>query len=91
MTLRDTKGLIKTTALSLFNERGVGRVSGNTIAEHCGISKGNIHYHFRTKAEIIQALFQDIAAEVTADWLQDEKQPTVKHMADMFERQLEMI
>ena len=91
MALRDTKGLIKAGALKLFNERGVGRVSGNTIAEHCGISKGNMHYHFRTKQEIIQALFQDIVAEIGLDWRQDEDQPTVVHMAEMFERQLEMI
>ena len=91
MPLRDTKGLIKTTALRLFNERGVGHVSGNTIAEHCGISKGNMHYHFRTKADIILALFRDIVAEITVGWRQDERQPTLKHMAEMFERQLEMI
>jgi AcrR family transcriptional regulator len=91
MVLRDTKSLIKSTALRLFNERGVGRVSGNTIAEHCGISKGNMHYHYRTKQEIIQALFQDIVDEMAVSWWQDENQPTVQHMAEMFERQLEMI
>ncbi len=91
MALRDTKGLIKATALRLFNERGAGRVSGNTIADHCGISKGNLHYHFRTKQEIIKALFQDIVAEMAVSWREDENQPTVKHMAEMFERQLEMI
>jgi AcrR family transcriptional regulator len=91
MALRDTKGLIKATALCLFNERGVGRVSGNTIAESCGISKGNMHYHFRTKSEIIRALFQDIIDEMALSWWEDESQPTVRHMAEMFERQLEMI
>ena len=91
MALRDTKGLIKAAALGLFNERGVGRVSANTVAEHCGISKGNLHYHFRTKQEIILALFQDIVAEMAVSWWQDENQPTVIHMAEMFERQLEMI
>ena len=91
MALRDTKGLIKATALKLFNERGAARISGNTIANHCGISKGNMHYHFRTKQEIIQALFKDIVAEMAVSWWEDENQPTVKHMAEMFERQLEMI
>ena len=64
MALRDTKGMIKATALRLFNERGVGSVSANTIAEHCGISKGNMHYHICTKPEIIKALFQDIVDEM---------------------------
>lgn len=91
MASRDTRALIKTKALQLFNKRGVGRVSTNTIAESCGISKGNLHYHFRTKQAIVQALFQDIADEMEQDWGGDEMQPTVSHMAEMFERQLEMI
>ncbi len=91
MVLRDTKGLIKATALRLFNEYSAARVSANTIAEHCGISKGNLHYHYRTKAEIVQALFLDIVAEMADGWWEDESRPTVKHMAEMFERQLELI
>ncbi len=75
MVLRDTKGLIKATALTLFNERGVSHISGNTIAEHCGISKGNMHYHFRTKQDIILALFADIVAEVSGSWREDTDQP----------------
>jgi AcrR family transcriptional regulator len=91
MTLRDTKGLIKTTALALFNEHGSGKISANSIAERCGISKGNLHYHYRTKDEIFEALFDDIVAEMAVSWSQDEDQPTVRHMAEMFERQLELI
>jgi AcrR family transcriptional regulator len=91
MASRDTKALIKTTALKLFNERGAGHISTNTIAENCGISKGNLHYHFRTKQDIVIALFQDISEEMAQDWGGDEMQPTVSHMAEMFERQLEMI
>jgi len=91
MASRDTRSLIKQTALQLFNERGVGHVSTNTVAEHCGISKGNLHYHFRTKQAIVQALFEDIDHEMAQDWGGDEMQPTVRHMAEMFERQLELI
>lgn len=91
MALRDTKGLIKTTALALFNEHGSGKISANVIAEHCGISKGNLHYHYRTKDDLVEALFDDIDGEVAVSWWQDENQPTVRHMAEMFERQLELI
>jgi len=91
MASRDTKGLIKTAALTLFNEHSSGNISANSIAEHCGISKGNLHYHYRTKTEIVEALFDDIVAEMAVSWWHDENQPTVLHMAEMFERQLELI
>lgn len=66
-------------------------MSTNTIAEHCEISKGNLHYHFKNKKEIIQAIYTDIAAEIECSWYGDEKQPTVTHMAEMFVRQLDLI
>ncbi len=60
MTTRETQDKIITTALRLFNESGSLIVSTNRIADSCGISRGNLHYHFRTKEEIIQAIFQHL-------------------------------
>lgn len=60
MTTRETQDKIITTALRLFNESGSRIVSTNRIADSCGISRGNLHYHFRTKEEIIQAIFQHL-------------------------------
>ena len=45
------------TALRLFNKNGTGEVSTNHIAEACGISPGNLYYHFRNKQQIIRELF----------------------------------
>ena len=50
------------TALRLFNKHGTGEVSTNHIAEACGISPGNLYYHFRNKQEIIRELFQRMYA-----------------------------
>ena len=58
MGTRDTQTRIVDAAQLLFNEHGTAAVSTNRIAEYCGISKGNLHYHFRTKQEIIRCLFQ---------------------------------
>ena len=52
-----TRERIIETALSLFNAQGTAPVSTNHIAAACGISPGNLYYHFRNKEEIIRAIF----------------------------------
>ena len=75
----------------LFNEHGTAAVSTNRIAEHCGISKGNLHYHFQNKQEIIRFLFQRMVEEMDAGWYRDHLAATLHHMAAMFVRQLHHI
>jgi AcrR family transcriptional regulator len=91
MGTRDTQTRIVDTALELFNEHGTAAVSTNRIAEHCGISKGNLHYHFRNKQEIIRFLFQRAVDEMDAGWYRDHLAATLEHMAAMFVRQLQLI
>ena len=91
MGSRETQTLIIKTALKLFNEHSSGAVSTNRVAEACDISKGNLHYHFKTKKEIIQSIFKSIADEMNESWYQDHLDPTVTHMAEMFARQLLLI
>ncbi len=91
MATRDTQTRIVDAALELFNEHGTGAVSTNRIAEHCGISKGNLHYHFRNKQEIIRFLFQRAVDEMDAGWYRDHLAATLAHMAAMFVRQLQLI
>jgi len=91
MGTRDTQTRIVDAALELFNEHGTGAVSTNRIAEHCGISKGNLHYHFGNKQEIIRFLFQRAVDEMDAGWYRDHLAPTLEHMAAMFVRQLQLI
>jgi len=91
MGSKQTQYKIKQSAIMLFNKRGTGRVSTNLIAEHSGISKGNLYYHFKNKQEIIQAIHADIVAEMNEGWYEDQRQPTVTHMAEMFVRQLDLI
>jgi AcrR family transcriptional regulator len=91
MTTRQTQSRIVDAALALFNEHGTAAVSTNRIADACGISKGNLHYHFRNKGEIIQSIFRRIVDEMNASWYQDHTQPTIRHMAEMFARQVLLI
>lgn len=53
-----TKDRILDTALDLFNQQGTNVVSTNHIAEALSMSPGNLYYHFRSKDEIIRALFE---------------------------------
>lgn len=91
MSSRDTQTRIVDAALQLFNEHGTAAVSTNRIAEHCGISKGNLHYHFQNKQEIIRFLFQRVVDEMDAGWYRDHLAATLEHMAAMFVRQLRLI
>lgn len=45
-------------AVELFNEQGISSTSPNQIAEALGISSGNLTYHFRTKAMLIQEVYE---------------------------------
>lgn len=91
MATRATQMRILLAALELFNAHGTAAVSANRIAERCGISKGNLQYHFRNKPEIIFALFQQAIAEMDAGWYRDHLAPTLEHMAAMYVRQIQLI
>lgn len=53
-----TKARILDAALALFNERGSSNVTTNHVAEHLGMSPGNLYYHYRSKEDLIRALFE---------------------------------
>lgn len=70
-----TKTHILQTAVELFNEHGTAGISMNALAEACGISAGNLQYHYRNKdeliREILEAMFKEfdmIYEPITADF-----------------------
>jgi AcrR family transcriptional regulator len=91
MATKVTQLRILQAALELFNAEGTAAVSASCIAERCGISKGNLQYHFPNKRDVVFAIFQLAIAEMNAGWYRDHLEPTLEHMAAMFVRQLQLI
>ena len=59
-----TRDRILRMALALFNERGETQVSLAQIADRLGISEGNLWYHFRSKGDLVAALFAQLEARI---------------------------
>ena len=52
------------TAIEMFNRDGVARTSTNKVAYALGMSSGNLHYHFRSKSDVLVASYSLIEREL---------------------------
>lgn len=58
-----TRERILDAALALFNQQGAAHVTTAEIAAAANMREGNLHYHFRKKEHLIEALFARFQAE----------------------------
>lgn len=59
---------ILASSIELFNQAGGVAVTTNHIAQHLGISPGNLYFHFRNKEDIIFELFEMMCHDTYAVW-----------------------
>lgn len=63
---KSTKEKILEAAVSCFNNQGFGKTSLQDIARSLNISRGNLAYHFPTKDQLLEAIFNEMWAEIEA-------------------------
>jgi len=61
---RRTRERILATALEMFNAFGERAVATTAIAVEMGISPGNLYYHFRSKEQIVDGLFDQFRRDI---------------------------
>ena len=55
---------ILVTALQLFSTKGVAATSMQEIAEVCGMSKGSLYLHFKSKEELEKSIYEYIISRI---------------------------
>ncbi len=55
----ETHSLLLQVATQMLGERGFGSTSVDDIAEKAGVAKGTVYYHFKSKAELVDALITE--------------------------------
>lgn len=62
MTEHDTKIQILTAAMTVFAQKGFAKASMNDIVRASGLSKGGVYWHFKSKDDIVAAVFDQFFA-----------------------------
>lgn len=57
-----TRSRILEEARKQFNQHGVAKTSAKAVAKALEISDGNLRYHFRTKEDLVWALYEELVA-----------------------------
>ncbi len=63
MTEHESKAHILATALAVFAEKGFAKASMNDVVRASGLSKGGVYWHFKSKDELIAAIFDHFFVE----------------------------
>ncbi|HFQ93771.1 MAG TPA: TetR/AcrR family transcriptional regulator [Anaerolineae bacterium] len=66
MTEQDTRTQILMAATAVFAEKGFAKASMNDIVRASGLSKGGVYWHFKSKDELVTAVFDAFFAEQIA-------------------------
>lgn len=76
-----TKQKILHNARTLFNETGFVNVTLRDIASACGISIGNLAYHYANKSVIMTVLYQQMDESLAKMWTTVNQEPSFANIA----------
>ncbi|MEC0369516.1 TetR/AcrR family transcriptional regulator [Paenibacillus chibensis] len=95
--LADKKKQILKTALQLFSTQGFSSTSMQEIAEYCGMSKGSLYLHFKSKEELEQSIYlycegmiRDSVMQVEQEHLLTPKEQLHKQVEVLLNRLVEL-
>jgi len=60
----NTETLILNAAKKVFMQKGFGATRMQEIADEAGINKSLLHYYFRTKEKLFDAIFEEVLSQV---------------------------
>lgn len=84
--MSNKKEEILETALLLFNEKGVDKVTTRDIAKHLQISLGNLTYYFPIKKDIVFALTEGLIKAVKEVWINDSLEKNSNSLIQYFNK-----
>ncbi|KMV73799.1 hypothetical protein AI29_12660, partial [bacteria symbiont BFo2 of Frankliniella occidentalis] len=61
---QETKSLLIEAAIDCFASRGVSATSLSEIAEHAGMTRGAIYWHFKNKTELFKEIWVNSDEEI---------------------------
>lgn len=64
-----TKDKILQVAVKMFNEQGVQNITSRHIAAEMGISYGNLDYHYKTKEDLLLAIYKSMRNEMSDSYV----------------------
>lgn len=93
MARTDTKQVLFSAAMELFGERGFTGTTVDEIVERAGVAKGTVYYHFKSKADLVEALIVQHLEPLAARFLEvvAESPSPPEQLAALVRAQLEFI
>jgi len=74
----DKRQQILITAMQLFSAKGASETSMQEIAEVCGMSKGSLYLHFKSKEELEKSIYEHIIGRIKDEILRVDNDPLLE-------------
>lgn len=84
-----TREALLDAAEEIFFERGVARTTLNEISTAAGVTRGALYWHFRNKADVVQAMIERV--ELPIDRLLEEIADAGPHERDLLGRMRDLL